>query len=194
VTTVAGTCTILDYADGPPGSAGFNGPHGLTVNKLTGIVYVADRFNHAIRRIDTAGNVTTIAGNPPVPNPNYPGPNEPVHIGTAGFADGSPGAFNWPGALTVDPGTGDVYLTDYNNNAVRRLTSITSTSSTVSTVVGIPPLTSPNPVGVVLGSLSGALSGPTSIVALPAVPAQNVPLQLELSDALENAILLATMP
>jgi hypothetical protein len=46
----------------------------------------------------------------------------------------------------------------------------------------------------VLGSLPGAVSGPTSVVVVPAVPAQNLPLELVLSDSTENALLLAILP
>jgi DNA-binding beta-propeller fold protein YncE len=156
----------------------------VAVDRSTGNVYVADRFNNAIRMIAPGGVVTTIAG---------PTPTDGTTPGPSGFADGTGSAarFNWPGALAVDRGTGDVYVADYNNNAIRRLIP---SSGALTTVVGYPPGTSPAPVGVVLGPLPGALSGPTSVVVSPAVPAQNIPLQLSISDSRENALLLATMP
>jgi DNA-binding beta-propeller fold protein YncE len=184
VSRLAATCTIQGFNDGPALANGqFNGPHGVAVDRSTGNVYVADRFNNAIRMI-SGGVVTTIAG------PAATGGATP---GASGFADGTGNAalFNWPGALAVDRGTGDVYVADYNNNAIRR---VIPSSGAVTTVVGIPPNTSPAPVGVVVGALPGALSGPTSIVVTPRVPAQNIPLQLSISDSRENALLLATLP
>ena len=180
VTTLAGYPLYIGSDDGTGNFAHFHGPHGVAVDRTTGNVYVADRFNHDIRMITPAGVVTTIAGSP----------------GVAGFADGTGNTarFNWPGALSVDPATGNLYVTDYNNNAVRKLTSITPTSALVTTVVGYAPGASPAPVGVVLGSLPAALSGPTSIVVVPAVPAQNLPVQLVIADDAENAVLLATLP
>jgi sugar lactone lactonase YvrE len=49
--------------DGPPEEARFNWPQGIAVDPRTGVVYVADTENHAIRRISPDGGVvTTIAG------------------------------------------------------------------------------------------------------------------------------------
>src|SRR5437899_3149808 len=64
ITTVAG-CAEPGYSgDGEPASgARFNEPYGIAVDK-SGNVYVADRHNHCIRRVDsTSGVITTLAGN-----------------------------------------------------------------------------------------------------------------------------------
>ncbi len=48
--------------DGPALKAKFNGPHNLVIAK-NGDIYVADTFNHKVRKIDAkTGDVTTIAG------------------------------------------------------------------------------------------------------------------------------------
>jgi hypothetical protein len=91
----------------------------------------------------------------------------------------------------VDQGTGDLYVTDFNHDAVRRIVPATGV---VTTVVGYLPGTSPTPAGVVTESLPAVLSGPTSIAAIPASVAQNTPLQLVIADATENSILLAVLP
>ncbi len=71
VTTIAGSGTDLiydssyiagGYQDGLVSSAKFNFPLGLAVGKDKSI-YVADSYNHCIRKISPEGIVSTIAGN-----------------------------------------------------------------------------------------------------------------------------------
>jgi DNA-binding beta-propeller fold protein YncE len=49
------------FADGPLSTALFLGPSGVVFDQA-GNLYLADQGNHRIRKIDTAGNVTTVAG------------------------------------------------------------------------------------------------------------------------------------
>ena len=69
-----------------------------------GNVFVADTYNHTIRKITPAGVVTTIAG----------------LAGSFGIADGSGGAarFNLPFDVAVD-GSGKIYVADEENNTIR---------------------------------------------------------------------------
>jgi sugar lactone lactonase YvrE len=60
VTTVAGTGSP-GYRDGPASGAAFDTPCGVAVDK-DGNLFVADAGNHAIRKINPQGDVTTIAG------------------------------------------------------------------------------------------------------------------------------------
>jgi len=62
VTTLAGY-GLEGYSDGPGDLATFSGPKGVAVDTL-GNIYVADRLNFLVRKIDPSGNVTTIAGTP----------------------------------------------------------------------------------------------------------------------------------
>ena len=66
VTTLAGLPTIAGLMDGSGSYAWFDQPEGLTVN-LDGNIYVADTGNAMIRKVTTAGVVTTLAltGTPP---------------------------------------------------------------------------------------------------------------------------------
>jgi hypothetical protein len=68
-----------------------------------GTVYVADSYNHRIRKITSAGVVTTLAGN-----------------GAAAFADGigTSAFFNYPRSVAVDA-SGTVYVADQNNHRIR---------------------------------------------------------------------------
>ena len=101
VTTFAGN-GYSGFKNGPRTSAQFNRPEGVTVDQQ-GNVYIADTNNHRIRKIDTSGNVTTIAGS-----------------GTEGIKDGVPlqGEFKGPGRVYVSP-SGFLYISDTNNNRIR---------------------------------------------------------------------------
>src|SRR5215212_5094992 len=52
--------------DGVGPAARFYGPGGLAVDGA-GTLYVADSFNHSIRKITSAATVTTLAGSPGLP-------------------------------------------------------------------------------------------------------------------------------
>ncbi|WMJ67659.1 gluconolaconase [Stenotrophomonas sp. 24(2023)] len=87
--------------DGPALQAQFNTPSGIAAD-AQGNLYVADTGNHAIRRIGTDGQVTTLAG------------------GTQGFADGpaAQARFDGPMGVAVDAG-GRVYVADTWNDRIR---------------------------------------------------------------------------
>ena len=106
VETLAGDGT-KGFLDGPSFMAQFSEPNGVAVD-AAGNVYVADRDNHKIRKIDSAGMVSTLAGD-----------------GTPGFLNG-PGAtaqFYMPSDVAVDA-AGNVYVADTHNHRIRKLTYI----------------------------------------------------------------------
>ncbi|WP_213947473.1 SMP-30/gluconolactonase/LRE family protein [Luteibacter sp. dw_328] len=102
VTTLAGGHGRGDR-DGYGRDARFNGPLGVAVSDR-GDIYVADTYNHRIRRIDARGTVTTLAG------------------GTPGFQDGpaAQARFDTPCSLAVDP-DGSIWVADTRNRAIRRI-------------------------------------------------------------------------
>jgi len=116
VTTLAGTAGITGSADGTGAAASFSSPTGVAADSA-GNVYVADSANNTVRKITPAGVVTTLAGT----------------SGTSGSVDGTGAAarFNGPADITVDA-TGNVYVTDMNNDTVRKITS----AGVVSTLAG----------------------------------------------------------
>jgi sugar lactone lactonase YvrE len=106
VTTLAGLAGTGWSTDGTGSEARFDFPQGVATDS-SGNVYVADSNSHTIRRITPAGEVTTIAG----------------ARGCQGSADGtgSEAWFNWPQGVATD-GSGNVYVVDTNNRAVRMIT------------------------------------------------------------------------
>ncbi len=114
VSTFAGSGNPA-LTDGTGNAASFNGPFALAFDG-GGNLIVTDYLNHAIRKITSAGVVTTIAGN-----------------GTAGYLDatGSAARFNRPAGLVLD-GNNNIFLCDAINNCIRKITP----AGVVSTVAG----------------------------------------------------------
>lgn len=112
VTTLAGS--TKGFADATGADAQFHFPEGIAVDK-EGNVYVADKGNHKIRKITPDGAVTTLAGT------------------TKGFMEGAGDVaqFDTPFKIAVDT-NGNVYVTDYFNNKIRKITQ----SGEVSTLAG----------------------------------------------------------
>ncbi|GHU55930.1 hypothetical protein FACS189442_4040 [Spirochaetia bacterium] len=102
VTTLAGS-GAKGYADRTGTAAKFNNPSGVAVDNA-GNVYVADYYNHRIRKISPSGVVTTLAG-----------------IGY-GYADGTATAaeFSFPYGVAVD-NVGTVYVADTENHLIRKI-------------------------------------------------------------------------
>ena len=107
VTTLAGTAGMPGSADGTGTAARFRSLIGVAIDSA-GAAYVADAGNETIRKITTAGVVTTLAGTP----------------GMRGSTDGT-GAdarFGSTGSVAVD-GAGNVYVADSRNATIRRVTA-----------------------------------------------------------------------
>ncbi|WP_158590442.1 NHL repeat-containing protein [Noviherbaspirillum cavernae] len=139
VSTLAGTAGVFGSADGNGAAARFSSPRGIVVDGA-GNVYVADRLNHAIRRITPSGAVATIAG----------------AAGSSGSADGagSTARFNGPSGIAIDA-LGNLYVADTDNVAIRKITP----SGDVTTLAGM---------ATESGSVDGAgstarFNGPSSI-------------------------------
>ena len=74
-----------------------------------GNLYIADTFNHVVRKVDTAGVITTVAGNG---NPGYNGDVIPA----------ASAQLNEPTSVAVDS-SGNLYIADFGNNRVRRVSN-----------------------------------------------------------------------
>jgi hypothetical protein len=121
-TTIAGS-GANGSDDGTNNIAQFGQPYGIALNQA-GTVFVTDYQNNTLRQVlpvSTNWVVTTIAG---------------VN-GNAGSMDGSGNVakFNFPADLAAD-NTGNLYVADYGNDTIRRLTPVGSSWS-VFTVAGL---------------------------------------------------------
>jgi serine/threonine protein kinase, bacterial len=109
MTTYVGTGSSGFSGDGGKATeARLNVPAGLAFDKR-GNLYIADRNNNRIRKVDTRGTITTIAG-----------------TGTAGFSgDGGPATqaqINLPSGIALD-GKGNLFFSDRSNNRIRVIDS-----------------------------------------------------------------------
>lgn len=101
VSTIAGKPGEAKYVDGTAGAARFSSPTGITA--CQGTIFVADRYNNAIRAI-SGGKVNTLAG------------------GTKGHKDakGTAAQFRYPTDVEADSSC-TLYVADTGNHAVRMI-------------------------------------------------------------------------
>ena len=119
VSTIAGLAGISGTNDGTGTAARFNYPIGVAVDNA-GNIYVADTDNFTIRKVTSAGVVTTLAG----------------MAGSPGRIDGTGNSarFNHPQGVAVD-GNGNLYLADQYYDTIRKITLV-GTNRVVSTLAG----------------------------------------------------------
>jgi sugar lactone lactonase YvrE len=102
---------------GPATEASLKGPLDVALD-AAGNLYITDHQNHRIRRVDTSGIITTVAG-----------------TGSFGMSgDGGPAVLaelNFPRGLTLDE-DGNLYVADARNDVVRRV----DTDGIITTVAG----------------------------------------------------------
>ncbi|HVU26031.1 MAG TPA: hypothetical protein VHE13_18005 [Opitutus sp.] len=114
VTTLAGLAGAAGSTDGTGSAARFVYPTGVAVD-VAGNVYVTDE--RTIRRVTSAGVVTTLAGN--------------ANLGGSTDGAGAAALFEEPQGIAVDA-TGNLYVADTDNSTIRKITS----GAVVATIAG----------------------------------------------------------
>jgi cysteine-rich repeat protein len=100
-----------------PTSVGLWEPWDVAVDR-NGATYIADATNNRIRRVDAGGAITTVAGT-----------GVPGFSGDGGQATSA--ELSFPIGVAVD-GLGNLYISDYNNLRIRRVT----TDGIITTIAG----------------------------------------------------------
>jgi sugar lactone lactonase YvrE len=139
ITTVAGNGSGTYAGDGGPATnASLDYPIGAAFD-AAGNLYVADSGNNCIRKADTNGIITTVAGN-----------GSGTYAGDGGAATNA--SLNYPSAAAVDA-SGNLYIADRSNNRIREVH-----------FSGFPSLALANVTGANAGSYTVVVSSPYASV------------------------------
>jgi sugar lactone lactonase YvrE len=118
IATVAGNGTEGFSGDGGAATrASLNFPTGVALDRA-GNLFIIDQSNHRIRKVNTSGVITTVAGNG---NPGFSGDH----------AAATSASLNLPIGTAVDT-AGTLYIADTSNHRIRKV----SADGTVTTVAG----------------------------------------------------------
>lgn len=122
ITSVAGNGNLGSSGDGGAAAqATLNTPFGVAVDQNDNI-YIADSYNLVVRKVDaTTGNISTYAGNGTACIPQI-----------AACGDGGPATsaqITQPTSVSVD-GAGNLFITDFFGQRVRRVDAATQTITT----------------------------------------------------------------
>jgi sugar lactone lactonase YvrE len=121
ITTIAGNGTTTFSGDGGPAtSAGLSYPESVAVDPA-GNLFIADTLNERIRKVDSRGIITTVAGSGQPWTPGFSGDNGPAT--SARLAS--------PREVVVDP-AGNLFINDAGNARIRKV----DTNGIITTVAG----------------------------------------------------------
>ena len=151
ITTVAGNRTNTYSGDGGTATnASLNNPPSLAIDDA-GNLFIADGSNARIRKVDTNGIITTIAG-----------------TGQTAFSgDGGPAtnaSFNYPSAIVLDD-VGNLYVADPNAERIRKVGF--GGSPTLSLIVTT---NSAGDYDVIIANSSGSITSSVATITVTDVP------------------------
>lgn len=152
----------------------FNKPTGITAD-TAGNIYVVDSGDNLIRKIDTSGNVTTLAGTFGVAagtlSNKYCDTVDVANVATTGCTGVTFGGGTSYQGIAVDA-AGDVYVSDNVNNVIRKITSagvVSTVAVQAGSSAGLPvPLTAPT--GITIFGTSLFFSSGGAVVYLTSLP------------------------
>jgi uncharacterized protein (TIGR03437 family) len=146
-----GGVVTTEAGNGLPGAAGdgaqaplaqLSVPYACAVDSF-GNLYIADTYNHRIRKVDAGGVITTVAGT-----------GQPGSSGDEGAATAA--ALCRPAGVAVDD-NGDIFLSDTANNRIRQVTP----DGVIHTIAGTGTASFGGDGGA---ALSAQINGPTGIL------------------------------
>jgi len=125
--------------DGPPADAQFNFPYSIAFNPIDRTCYVADKYNDAIRKISPQGHVTTVAAKTgtctdvDIISPSSVAVNSTgdlfvcsgtkiLKIAPNGSITQFAKSFSHPFGLAVDFSNDNLYVTDYEDHKICKIT------------------------------------------------------------------------
>jgi sugar lactone lactonase YvrE len=118
ISTVVGTGTAGFAGDGGPATAArLNRPFDVAVDSA-GTLFIADQANNRVRKVTSAGTISTVAGNGGVGYSGDGGPAISARLDT-------------PYSVALSP-SGTMYIADLNNERIRAV----DTAGTISTIAG----------------------------------------------------------
>ncbi|MBZ5724446.1 MAG: hypothetical protein LAP87_05565 [Acidobacteriia bacterium] len=169
ITTIAGTGQQSFCGDGGPAAqACLNTPMDVKTDAL-GNIYIADTGNHRIRRIDSSGNISTVAGTG-------------VQGRGADNVDATTSALNFPCAIALDANN-DLYIVDWQNYLIRKVTFGGAPAVFAGGIVSGSSFTTPVAPGGFISIFGTSLAPSTTAAAAFPLPPQIAGVSVEVNGA-----------
>ncbi|MCI5150455.1 MAG: hypothetical protein D3916_13900, partial [Candidatus Electrothrix sp. MAN1_4] len=140
ITTVAGTGSsgYMAYSgDNIPATEANLDPQDVAIDQA-GNIFIADYYARRIRKVDTDGIITTVAGNG---SEGYNGNNIPA----------TEASLDYPAGVAVDQ-EGNIFIADSNNNRVRKVTAASAVFKSHTAATGDIPFADPNGFGYIMSA------------------------------------------